>query len=156
MGFIFVHYTKEVGFIINFTITILSIVTSFITLTRATGNCHTKHVLTETLLGFLSIVVGAGVAILASYITGFALDKTGHALCWYQNTFLAPGIYSSISILMLILSYDVILLTLENKYSPLSLGLKVQAKLNGINVMWGIVCLGFSLIGIRSGKLVKI
>ncbi|KAG5684776.1 hypothetical protein PVAND_013989 [Polypedilum vanderplanki] len=153
LGFVFVHYTKEVGVILNFLITLAAIITPFLTLAKATVNVHKSHILSETFLGLISIIIGTGVSLLVSYVTGYILDKIGHSMTWYRNTFIAPGIYSSITILMLMLSYDVIDATLANKYSPLSLALKVQARLNGINILWGILTLGLTVTGLRSGYL---
>lgn len=153
LGFMFVHYTKEVGVILNFLVTLVAIVGPFLTLTKATVNVHSKHILSETLLGLFSIISGTGNAVLASFVTGYFLDKTGNSMTWYRNTFLAPAIYSTLTILMLVLTYDVIDSTLANKHSPISLGLKVQARLNGINILFGILTLGLTVTGLRSGYL---
>jgi hypothetical protein len=153
LGFMFVHYTKEVGVILNFLITLVAIITPFLTLTKATVNVHSKHILVETFLGLVSIIIGAGVSLLATYVTGFALDKSGHSMTWYRSTFLAPGIYSSVTLLMLILAYDVVDAALASKHSPISLALKVQARLNGVNILWGILTLGLTVTGLRSGYL---
>jgi hypothetical protein len=44
----------------------------------------------------------------------------------------------------------------SNKRNPLSLGLNVQARLNGINLFWGIITIGLTLAGYRSGYLMMI
>lgn len=153
LGFFFIHYSKEVGVVVNFAVVILSIAVPFLTLTKATTNVHSKHILSETLLGFLAIVFGSGFSGLVCYITAYSLDRTDHSMSWFRNPSLAAGIYGTVALLAQILVYDLVELTLASKKSPISLGLKVQARLNGVNIFWGIVTLGITVLGFRSGYI---
>lgn len=153
LGIIFVHYTKEIGAIINFIIAVLSIALPFLSLNKATASIHSKHIMKETILGLISTAVGAGLSILVCYLLGYFLDKAGHSMTWYRNTFLALGIYGSTTLLSLILTNDIIDTTLASKNSPISLGLKVQARLNGVSFFWAILTLGITTLGFRSGYL---
>lgn len=150
---VLVNYTKEVGSIINFVVTILAITVPFLSLKKSTVSVHSKHILKETLLGLISMFVGIAASLLVCYLTAYLLDKTGHSMSWYRNTFMAIGIYSSATVWFLLLAYDVFDMVFANKHSPLSLGLKVQARVNGVNILWGILTLGLTILGIRSAYL---
>lgn len=156
LGMVFVHYTKEMGAIINFIIAILSIAFPFLSLNKATASTHSKHILKETILGLVSITVGIGLSLLVCYLMGFFIDKSGYSMTWYRNTILAIGIYGSATLLSLMLANDIIDMTLANKNSPISLGLKVQARLNGVSILWSILTLGITILGFRSGYLFMI
>lgn len=156
LGFIFIHYPKEIGVIINFAVVMTAIIVPFLTLTKATVNVHSKNILSETLLGFIAIVFGTGFSGLICYVTAYILDQMDHSMSWYRHTWLAPGIYASIAIFAHIFVCDLVGMTLANKKSPISLGLKVQARLNGVNVFWGVITLGITVIGYRAGYLFMI
>lgn len=156
LGFFFINYSKEVGAVINFIVVLLSITIPFLTLTKATVNVHSKHILSETLLGFVSTVCGAGFSGLVCYVIAYVLDRMDHSMSWYNNTTLAPGIYATAALLAHVFVYDIVGMTLASKTSPISLGLKVQARLNGINVFWGVLTLGITVIGFRAGYMFMI
>lgn len=156
LGFFFIHYSKEVGVGINFVVAILSITVPFLTLTKATTNVHSKHILKESMLGFLAITFGSGFSGLLCYVAAYAMDKMDHSMSWFRTTALAPGIYSTIAVLAHILVYDLVDITLANKKSPISLGLKVQARINGVNIFWAILTLGITVIGFRAGYMFMI
>lgn len=149
------HYSKEAGSFINFIVVICSIVIPFLTLTKATV-IHSRRILSETLLGFISIICGSGFSGLVCFLTAYGLDRMDRSMSWYRNTLLAPGIYSTATLLSLIFVYDVIDATLGVKNLPLSLGLKVQARLDGVNVFWGVITLGVTVIGLRAGSIFMI
>lgn len=156
LGIFFITYSKEVGVAINYVVVILSITIPFLTLTKATVNVHPKNILSETLLGFLSVVFGSGFSGLLCYVTAYVLDRMDHSMSWYRHTVLAPGIYATVAILAHVIVHDLVDISLANRKSPISLGLKVQARLNGVNVFWGIVTLGITVIGFRAGYLFTI
>lgn len=153
LGFFFVHYPKEVGAVINFIVVIFAITIPFLTLTRATVNVHSKNILAETILGFVTVIFGSGFSGLICYVIAFYLDKMDHSMSWFRNTSLAPGIYATAALLAHFLVVDLVERTMANKKSPISLGLKVQARLNGVSVFWGIITLGVTVIGLRVGYL---
>lgn len=156
LGFFFVSYSKELGAVINFIVVILSTIVPFLTLTKATINVHPKNILSETVLGFLALVFSSGFSGLVCYLTAFVLDKMDHSMSWYRTTWLAPSIYGSVALLAHFIVQDLVDLTMANKKSPISLGLKVQARINGVNVFWGVLTLGLTLIGLRVGYLFMI
>jgi hypothetical protein len=153
LGFVFVHYPKETGVIINFIVVTLAITIPFLALAKNTAKGHSKSILSETIIGLISLFVGLLVGLLVCYLIGFYLDKAGHTMSWYTNTIFASSIYGCAMLLVAVFSYDVIDTALANKRSPLSLGLKVQARINGVNIFWGILTLGMSVLGLRSGYL---
>lgn len=141
---------------INFAVVILSIIIPFLTLTKATVNSHAKSILSETLLGFVSVVFGSGFSGLLCYVTAYVLDQMDHSMSWHRNTFLAPGIYSTLALLAQFIVQDLIETTFGNRKLPISLGLKVQARLNGVNVFWGVLTLGVTVLGFRVGYIFMI
>lgn len=156
LGIVFVHYTKEIGVIINFTIATLAIAIPFLSLIKATANSHKKYILKESLNGVFVIFAGTGVALLCCYLIGYYLDKAGHALSWYRNTQLALGIYGALTVLILIFVNHLTDATFTSENSPLSLALRVQARLNGVSIWWAILTLGVTVVGYRSGYLFMI
>ena len=156
IGLFFIYYSKEVGAVINFIVVLLSITIPFLTLTKATVNVHPRNILSETLFGLLSTFFGSGFSGLLCYATAYMLDKMDHSMSWYRNTSLAPGIYATVALLGHIIVQDIVEITLTNKKSPISLGLKVQARLNGVNVFWGVITLGATVIGYRFGYIFMI
>lgn len=156
LGLIFITYSKEVGAVINFIVVVFSITVPFLTLTKATVNVHSKNILVETLLGFVSVVFGSGFSGLLCYLTAYVLDKMDHSMSWYRHTSLASGIYVTIAVFAHVVVNDLVELALANKNPPISLGLKIQARLNGVNVFWGIITLGITVIGYRAGYLFMI
>lgn len=154
LGFFFVHYAKDIGAVINFAVVLFAITLPFLTLT--TVKAHTKNVLKETLIGFFSMLVGNGCSGLVLYLTAYFIDKADYSMGWYRSTFLAPGIYSTLVILVHVFVQDVLNITVASRESPLSLGLRVQARLNGINVFWGVATLTATIFGFRSGYLLMI
>ncbi|CAG9802997.1 unnamed protein product [Chironomus riparius] len=156
LGIVLVNYTKEIGSIINFIVTILAITVPYLSLKKSTVSIHSKHILKETFLGLISMFVGIAASLLVCYVTAYFLDKTGHSMSWYRNNFMAIGIYSSATVWFLLLAYDVFDMVFASKHSPVSLGLKVQARINGVNILWGILTLGLTILGIRSAYLFMI
>lgn len=151
LGFFFVHYSKDIGAVINFAVVLFAITLPFLTLT--TVKAHTKNVLSETLIGFFSILVGSGCSGLVLYLTAYFIDKADYSMGWYRSTFLAPGIYSTLAVLVHVFVQDVLNITVASRESPLSLGLRVQARLNGVNVFWGVATLTITMFGLRFGYL---
>lgn len=135
---------------------IVAIILPFLTITKATVNCHGKYILSETLLGLVSIAFGCGFSGLLCYGTSYVLDQMDFSMSWHRNTFLAPGIYSTITLLAHVIVQDLVEITFANKKSPISLGLKVQAQLNGVTVFWGIITLGVTVLSLRVGYIFMI
>lgn len=154
LGFFFVYYPKDVGVVINFVVVLSAITLPFLTLT--TVKTHTRNVLSETLIGFFGVVIGTGCSGLWLYLTAYFIDKHDHSMSWNRSTFLAPGIYSSLAVLIHVIEQDLMNLTVASRESPLSLGLRVQARLNGVNVFWGVITLTITLCGYRFGYLTMI
>ncbi|CAO1401575.1 unnamed protein product [Diamesa serratosioi] len=156
LGFFFITYTTTTGKIINFAIVLLTVSLSFLSLTKATVHIHSKRIVTETLLGFLSMVLGTGFSGLVCFIIAFVLDQMDYSMSWYRSTFLAPLIYGTASLISQIAVYNLVEFSLANKKTPISLGLKVQARLNGVNLFWSVIVLGLTVAGYRVGYLFMI
>jgi hypothetical protein len=156
LGFFFIYYPKHIGVILNSIVIVLSIVIPHLALKQSTARSHSKHIIRETILGFFSIIFGIILAALSCYFVAQVLDKNGYALSWYTNTILAIGIYGSAMLFVIVLVYDTFDAFLGNKRSPLSLGLKVQARINGVNIFWGLFTVAVMALGSRSAYLFMI
>lgn len=154
LGFFFVHYPDYIGVIINFAVVLLATTLPFLIL--ITVKSHTRHVMSDTIIGFFSILCGTGVSGLVCYLAAYFIDKADYSMSWYRSTFLAPGIYSTLAVICHIFVQDILEFTVANKESPLSLGLRVQAKLNGVNIFWGVLTLTITLFGYRLGYLMMV
>lgn len=71
------------------------------------------------------------------YFIAPLLDKTGHSMSWYGTPILATIIYGSSSLGVMLAMYDILHdIASSSFYTPLSLGLTVQAYINGVNIVW--------------------
>lgn len=82
LGFYFISYTTATGKIVNFIIALLTVVVSFLALTKATVHIHSKRIVTETLLGFSSMVLGTGFSIINCFFIAFLLDQMDYSMSW--------------------------------------------------------------------------
>ena len=139
------------GAIINIFVILVATIFPYFSLSRVTINTHAKRILGEMFLGLISIIIGIALSSVLIYLIAEQLDANGHSMVWYSSTYLAPGIYCIITLLSHISVFQLMDYEFGNKMSPLSLGLKVQARLNGVNIFWGILNLAVTIAGFRIG-----
>lgn len=71
------------------------------------------------------------------YLIAPVLDMTGHSMSWYGTPIFATVIYGSTSLGVMLFTYDVLHgLATSLFYTPISLGLTIQAYINGVNIVW--------------------
>lgn len=153
LGFYFVYYSKEFGVLINLVVSVAAVTVPYLILARATHQEHLRSILKETLLGFAAILVGLVSSALLCVVTAYALDKMGHSMSWYSTTSLAIGIYGTLTLFAHVLANDIVDMRSASMESQISFGKKLQARLNGVNVFWGLITLGITLLGYRAGYL---
>lgn len=71
------------------------------------------------------------------YLIAPILDMTGHSMSWYGTPVFATIIYGSISLAVMLACWDMLHSVATSLfYSPVSIGLTVQAYINGVNIVW--------------------
>ncbi|XP_055588357.1 endoplasmic reticulum metallopeptidase 1-like [Uranotaenia lowii] len=149
LGLVFVHYSADVGLMINLTVVLLSIIIPFLSLARSTSGTHGRQIRSETMIGFVATFLGAGVSALVCFLLGYQLDAIGRSMSWFSSTNLVLGVYCCPALLFQCLVHILCGKVFGSKTTPLSLALKVQARLNGVNLFWGMVTLGITFTGYR-------
>ncbi|XP_058813687.1 endoplasmic reticulum metallopeptidase 1-like [Topomyia yanbarensis] len=149
LGLFFIFYSADVGLMINLSVVLLSIIIPFLALARSTSGTHGREIRSETMVGFVSTFLGAGAAGVVCFLIGYQLDLMGRSMSWYSSTNLVLGVYCCPALLCLCLVHMACGQILGSKTTPLSLALKVQARLNGVNLFWGMVTLGITFTGYR-------
>lgn len=148
-GWIFFNYSKSFGAILNIGIAALSFLIPYMYLMKIMRGAVSKYLVSEILLClvimFSSIILSLGVAYFMAWNLGFT-DKT---MSWYSNTWMAIGLYSLPTILIGCVLHHL----LGRKNIPISLGLKVQARLIGANVFHAILTLVVTIAGYRAGYI---
>lgn len=156
LGLIFISYSTDIGAILNISVILLAIIFPYISLARVTINTHAKRIMGEMFFGCISIILGFSISLVLVYLIAEQLDTNGHSMVWYSSTYLAPGIYCSITLLAQCFIYQLMDYRFGNKKLPISLGLKVQARLNGVNLFWGLLNLMATLSGMRIGYVLTV
>ncbi|XP_055618078.1 endoplasmic reticulum metallopeptidase 1-like [Toxorhynchites rutilus septentrionalis] len=149
LGLFFISYSAEVGLMINLSVVLLSIIIPFLSLARSTSGTHGKQIRSETVVGFVATLVGVVVSGLVCFFIGYQLDLIGRSMSWYSSTNLVLGVYCCPALLFQCLTHMLCSKILGSKTTPLSLALKVQARLNGVNLFWGMLTLGITFTGYR-------
>lgn len=102
------------------------------------------------LIGLLINVLAAVLAFSLCYGIALELDFTGNSLVWYHHTIFAVVFYCLPTVLVFCWLHRILN---DSRNTPLSLGLKVQARLNGSNIMWGALVFYITALGYRSAYL---
>lgn len=145
LGFYFVAYSEGTGQILNVVVALSSIIISYF-LIQAKG-IKPHHVQKELFKGFiftlLSVFLGAGLC----YLIAIEIDFSGHAMSWYNRTYFTIILYSLPSVAVHAFFYAGFF---HESDSSLSLGLKTQARIIGVNTFWALVTLAITFIGYRT------
>ncbi|XP_053687100.1 endoplasmic reticulum metallopeptidase 1-like [Sabethes cyaneus] len=149
LGLFFIFYSADVGLMINLSVVLLSIIIPFLSLARSTSGTHGREIRSETMIGFVATFLGAGAAALICFIIAYQIDLMGRSMSWYSSSNLVLGMYCGPALLCQCLVHMMIGNMCSSKTTPLSLALKVQARLNGVNLFWGMATLGITFTGYR-------
>ncbi|XP_055371692.1 endoplasmic reticulum metallopeptidase 1-like [Condylostylus longicornis] len=148
LGLIFVSYSKDFAKFFNNAVVILSIVLPYLFLSKATRGINKKHLRYEIIFGFLINTICLVSSNVVGYSIAYDLDINGHSMAWYSNTSLAIATYCVVSVLVQCVVHVIFN---NDKSTPLSLGLKTQARLCGSNLFWGLLTAAITLADYRIG-----
>lgn len=150
-GLVFFSYSKTFGVVLNVSVALLSILLPYFFLTKAVHGVNSKHIVSEMLLSvvlmFLSIVLSLG----ACYLMAWSMGWAGKSMSWYTNQWMAMGLYALPTILI-----ASALQLLGKKSLPISLGLKVQARLIGVNMFHAVLTIVATVAGYRAGYVLMV
>ena len=107
----------------------------------------------EILKGFFINILAFALSLGVSYIVATELDWNGKSMTWYQHTFFVIPLYCVPALAVHCIFYSQLT---RNRESALSLGLKVQARLNGTNLLWALVTIALTVAGYRSAHVFMI
>lgn len=145
LGFGFVAYSESIGQVLNLIIGLFSIIVQFYYF-RMKGISF-RLIRKEILCGFFISILGTALGMLFSHVVATELDWSGKSMSWYQHTFFAVLLYCCPAVAMHVLFYSGLT---RNRETALSLGLKVQARINGVGLFWSLITIAVTLIGYRS------
>lgn len=153
LGLFFLSYPKNIGSFINQIISIASFLLPYLFLTKTTKGVNKKYVRYEILLGFFSTVFAIILSYGVIYFIAAELDWSGLSMSWYSHPTLIVAVYCNITFLILCLCH---IASNVLKNSPLSLGLKIQARLIGVNIIWSFLTCLSTGFGYRIGYVTMI
>lgn len=160
LGLTFVYYSADFGAMLNMILTVVAVIVPFFGWSQVTRSrsyfcnvsnsninilnfsaSHLKYLLGYTIFGCISLAFSMSVAyVTCYYLVAPIMDITGNAMSWYGTPILATVIYGSISLGAMLFTYSFLHdFVTSTFHSPISLGLIVQAYLNGVNIVWGIL-----------------
>lgn len=145
LGFTFIAYTETAGQVLNLVISLISIFVTFYSL-RARG-INQRTIRKEILCGLFVTIICTALGIILCHVIATELDWSGKVMSWYQHTFFAVLLYCCPALAIHTIFYSGLT---RNRETALSLGLKVQARINGVNLLWSLITIVVTLIGYRS------
>lgn len=145
LGYIFIAYTEATGQILNVIVVAASVIISYFAL--QTKGINRRYVRKEIVYGFLATVFGYIISKGVCWLIATELDLNGKSMSWFNHTSLVVALYICPSLAVHCLFYAQLTRTRD---SPLSLGLKAQARLCGVNLIWAFLTLGLTVAGFRS------
>lgn len=151
IGFFFIAYSEGTGQLLNILVAIASVVVSYYLL-QAKG-IKPRYIRKEIFYG-LSATIGALVlGNVACYLIATELDFSGKSMSWFNRTYFSIFLFCFPSAAVHAAFYAQLTRTRD---SPLSLGLKAQARLIGVNLFWAILSLGLTFTGYRTAYVLMI
>lgn len=151
-GLVFFNYSKSVGMLLNISVALLSIIIPYFLLSKSTRGINSRHLVSEILLSlvvmFLSVVVSMG----AAYVIAWSMDVVGKPMSWYTNQWMAVGLYSLPTVLIHCMFQSLF----GRKNLPISLGLRIQARLIGVNCFHSLLTIVVTLAGFRAGYVLMV
>lgn len=147
LGVWFVAYDERWAELLNVCVSLAAVLLPFMYLRRATRGTNVNWIRTEMALGALMTALGAAGAALLTQAIAWEVDGSGNALVWYHHTVFATMLYAVPTVAMMAAVQRLSWLT---RRTPLSAGLVVQARLNGVNVLLAAATLVASAFHVRS------
>lgn len=151
LGFYFVVYTETTGKLLNVLVALASIIIPYL-LIQAKG-IKPHHIRKEIFKGFIILVISFLLGLGLSYLIAIELDFSGHAMSWYNRTYFVIILYSLPSVALHAIFYSGFF---HESDSSLSLGLKTQARLIGVNAFWACITLGLCYCDYRTSYVFMI
>lgn len=146
-GLIFLNYSKTFGVFVNVAVSLASMIVPCYFISRATRGIHPKHIMHEVRYSFFGTVAALALSGMCSYLVAYSVDSSGKSMAWYTHTWMAIGLYGVPTIVIGLAPH----IWLTKKNSPISLGLKIQARLIGINAIHAMIALTTIIAGYRVG-----
>lgn len=156
LGFFFVSYTKEVGIGLNISISILAVIVPFIFHTKLKLS-NIFLVLLETFVSFLTIIISTALSAGVCYLIAVIMNSVDNTMSWFNTIFLSIGIYSSLAVLMQVLTYHLVQLVtniwrskkLKNEKPTFTSKERLEIHMNGINLFWACLTIAITALGYR-------
>lgn len=166
LGFFFVSYSKATGIIVNIVVSVLAVAIPFIVqIKMKLTNCG--KVMKETVTSFVTILLSTIMSLAACFLMGLIMNSTANAMFWFNATILSLGVYSTLAVLVQVLVYHASSVMpgkfqrrnskgkefVRDKYAVRE---QMQARLNGVNLFWAVLCIVVTSLGLRLGYLMMI
>lgn len=156
LGLFFVSYTKEVGIGLNISISILAVIIPFIFHTQLKLS-NIPFVLLETFVSFLTIIVSTALSAGVCYSIAIIMNAVDNTMSWFNTIFLSIGIYSSLAVLIQVLTYHLVQLGTnllrskksKNEKPTFSSKQRLEIHMNGINLFWACLTVTITALGYR-------
>ncbi|GAB0088597.1 hypothetical protein DMENIID0001_030540 [Sergentomyia squamirostris] len=146
LGMILVQISSQFGGCLVIGISIMAIAVPFYSLACSTRDFHVRFIWIEALSTLISVTMAAFVTATVIYAISVNLDASGKPMSWYGNMWLPVGLYSVPSLALLCFIH---IRKANPDSTPISLGLRVQSALLGINIAWIFVTLGLFVSGLK-------
>lgn len=162
LGLFFISYSREVGLVLNITISILSVILPFIIQTKFKLG-RVGVVIIETLISLGTIVTSTIISGALCYLIAIIMNAADNTMSWFNTTFLSIGIYGSMAVMAQIAVYHMIQFIVEklrnrkkDENTDISTRHRLKIHLNGINLFWAIMTLTITFAGYRFGYITMV
>lgn len=145
LGISIFHLSRQMGAFLVILVSILAVAVPFTSLAHSTRDFHARFIWIEALSTFISATMAVFVTATVIYAIAVNLDASGKPMAWYGNHWLAIGLYIVPTLALLCFIH----IRKANPEAPISLGLRVQSALLGINLAWIVVAGGLLFSGYR-------
>lgn len=151
IGFFFIAYSEGTGQFLNILVALASVGVSYYLL-QAKG-IKPRYIRKEIFYG-LSATIGALIlGSIVCYLIATELDFNGKSMSWFYRTYFSIFLFCFPAAAVHAAFYAQLTRTRD---SPLSLGLKAQSRLIGVNLFWAILSIGLTLFGYRTAYVLMI
>lgn len=151
LGYIFIAYSETTGQLLHILVPILSVVLSFYFL--HIKGISRRYLRKELRYGFFVTIFSTLLGFIVCYLIATELDFNGKSMSWYNRTYFTVALYCLPSIAVSAFFYAQLVRTRD---TPLSLALQAQARLNGVNLVWALGCVGLTLMGFRTAYVLMV
>lgn len=151
IGFFFVAYAESTGHLLNIVVAIASVLVSYYLL-QAKG-IKPRYLRKEVFYGLFATIGALVLGNIVCYLIATELDFSGESMSWYYRTYFSILLFCFPSAAVHAAFYAKLTRTRD---SPLSLGLKAQARLIGVNSFWAILSIALTSIGYRTAYVFMI